>query len=70
MPLILIVDDDPDMAELLGHMLDILSLEHHYVSTGEEALEIDDISFDSDAFSTSWDDELADGIVELQPAGQ
>jgi len=39
MPLILIVDDDPDMAELLGHMTDILSYEHQYVPTGAEALE-------------------------------
>jgi len=35
---ILIVDDDPDMAELLGHMADILGFEHEYVPTGEEAL--------------------------------
>jgi DNA-binding response OmpR family regulator len=35
---ILIVDDDPDMAELLGHMSDILGYAHHYVSTGEAAL--------------------------------
>ncbi len=39
MPRILIVDDDPDMAELLGHMVDILGHEHHYVSTGEAAIE-------------------------------
>src|SRR5574341_964890 len=39
MPLILIVDDDPDMAELLGHMTDILGYEHQYVPTGAEALE-------------------------------
>jgi DNA-binding response OmpR family regulator len=39
MPRILIVDDDPDMAELLGNMADILRLEHHYVPTGDEALE-------------------------------
>ncbi len=38
MPRILIVDDDPDMAELLGHMTDILGYEHHYVATGEGAL--------------------------------
>ena len=37
---ILIVDDDPDMAELLGHMCDILGHEHTFVQTGEEALEI------------------------------
>jgi CheY-like chemotaxis protein len=36
---ILIVDDDPDMAELLGHMTDILGYEHRFVRTGEEALE-------------------------------
>jgi DNA-binding response OmpR family regulator len=36
---ILIVDDDPDMAELLGNMADILGLKHHYVPTGDEALE-------------------------------
>lgn len=39
MPRILIVDDDPDMAELLGHMTDILGYEHQYVPTGAEALE-------------------------------
>ncbi len=37
---ILIVDDDPDMAELLGHMCDILHLEHEFVQTGQEALDI------------------------------
>ena len=37
---ILIVDDDPDMAELLGHMTDILGFEHQYVPTGEEALKL------------------------------
>jgi two-component system OmpR family response regulator len=36
---ILIVDDDPDMAELLGHMTDILGYEHRFVRTGAEALE-------------------------------
>lgn len=36
---VLIVDDDPDMAELLGHMTDILGYEHVYVATGEGALE-------------------------------
>jgi len=36
---ILIVDDDPDMAELLGHMTDILGFAHEYVETGEQALE-------------------------------
>ncbi|MGH2521671.1 MAG: response regulator [Anaerolineales bacterium] len=35
---LLIVDDDPDMAELLGHMSEILGFEHDYVRTGEEAL--------------------------------
>ena len=35
---ILIVDDDPDMAELLGHMSDILGYEHRFVRTGAEAL--------------------------------
>ena len=35
---ILIVDDDPDMAELLGHMADLLNVEHQYVPTGEQAL--------------------------------
>lgn len=38
MTLILIVDDDPDMAELLGHMVDILGFEHTFVETGEKAL--------------------------------
>ncbi len=37
---ILIVDDDPDMAELLGHMCDILGHEHQFVQTGAEAIEI------------------------------
>lgn len=37
---ILIVDDDPDMAELLGHMCDILGLDHQFVQTGKEAIEI------------------------------
>lgn len=36
---ILIVDDDPDMAELLGHMADILNYEHRFVRTGAEALQ-------------------------------
>jgi two-component system, OmpR family, response regulator len=35
---ILIVDDDPDMAELLGHMTDILGYKHRFVRTGPEAL--------------------------------
>ena len=35
---VLIVDDDPDMAELLGHMTDILGFEHHFVQTGAEAI--------------------------------
>lgn len=38
-PSLLIIDDDPDMAELLGHMADILGYEHRFVSTGAEALE-------------------------------
>lgn len=38
MPRILIVDDDPDMAELLGHMTDILGYEHEYAPNGEQAL--------------------------------
>ena len=38
MTAILIVDDDPDMAELLGHMTDILGYEHRFVRTGAEAL--------------------------------
>ena len=38
MPRILIVDDDPDMAELLGHMTDILGFEHEYVPTGQGAI--------------------------------
>ena len=40
MAYILIVDDDPDMAELLGHMTDILGYEHQYVATGAEAIAI------------------------------
>ncbi len=36
---ILIVDDDPDMAELLGHMIDILGYTHEYASTGEGAIQ-------------------------------
>src|SRR5512141_3040734 len=36
---ILIVDDDPDMAELLGHMADILGYEHTFVRTAAEAIE-------------------------------
>src|SRR5687767_3977059 len=35
---VLIVDDDPDMAELLGHMTDILGFEHLFVQTGTEAI--------------------------------
>src|SRR5260221_10991954 len=38
MTAILIVDDDPDMAELLGHMTDILGYAHRFVRTGAEAL--------------------------------
>jgi DNA-binding response OmpR family regulator len=40
MPRILIVDDDPDMAELLGHMSDILGFDHLYVPTGDEAVDL------------------------------
>jgi CheY-like chemotaxis protein len=36
---ILIVDDDPDMAELLGHMTDLLGYEHTFVRTAAEAVE-------------------------------
>ena len=36
---ILLVDDDPDMAELLGHMVDILGYEHEFVRTGMEAID-------------------------------
>lgn len=36
---ILVIDDDPDMAELLGHMSDILGFTHRHVQTGEAALE-------------------------------
>jgi two-component system, OmpR family, response regulator len=39
MTAILIVDDDPDMAELLGHMIDILGYEHRFVRTPTEAIE-------------------------------
>ncbi len=35
---ILLVDDDPDMAELLGHMVDIMGYDHRFVRTGPEAL--------------------------------
>ena len=38
MTFILLVDDDPDMAELLGHMTDILGYEHQFVRTGVEAV--------------------------------
>jgi CheY-like chemotaxis protein len=38
MTYILLIDDDPDMAELLGHMTDILGFEHHFVRTGVEAV--------------------------------
>jgi DNA-binding response OmpR family regulator len=40
MPTILIVDDDPDMAELLSHMCDVLGYQHLYAQTGEAALDI------------------------------
>ena len=39
MTAILIVDDDPDMAELLGHMIDILGYEHRFVRTADEAMQ-------------------------------
>jgi two-component system OmpR family response regulator len=35
---ILLVDDDPDMAELLGCMVDILGYEHQFVRTAYEAV--------------------------------
>jgi CheY-like chemotaxis protein len=38
MTFVLLVDDDPDMAELLGHMTDILGYEHQFVRTGAEAV--------------------------------
>jgi two-component system OmpR family response regulator len=38
MTFILLVDDDPDMAELLGHMTDILGYEHQFVRTAAEAV--------------------------------
>ena len=38
MTFILLIDDDPDMAELLGHMTDILGFEHQFVRTGVEAV--------------------------------
>ncbi len=36
---VLIIDDDPDMAELLGHMIAILGYDHEYVPTGDAAVE-------------------------------
>ncbi len=36
---ILIIDDDPDMAELLGHMTDILGYTHEYMPNGVLAVE-------------------------------
>lgn len=39
MPHILIVDDDPDMAELLSHMLDLLGYGHAYAPTIQGAVE-------------------------------
>jgi CheY-like chemotaxis protein len=39
MNFILIVDDDPDMAELLGHMIDILGHQHRFVRTAAQALQ-------------------------------
>lgn len=38
MTFVLLVDDDPDMAELLGHMTDILGYDHTFVRTGAEAV--------------------------------
>lgn len=38
MTFVLLVDDDPDMAELLGHMTDILGYEHQFVRTAAEAV--------------------------------
>lgn len=38
MTFILLIDDDPDMAELLGHMTDILGFEHQFVRTGVKAV--------------------------------
>jgi len=35
---LLIVDDDPDMAELIGHMAEILGHEHRFVRSGVEAI--------------------------------
>ena len=40
MTTILLVDDDPDMAELLGHMCDILGFEHPYAATADEAMDL------------------------------
>jgi two-component system OmpR family response regulator len=40
MPRALIIDDDPDMAELLGHMLDLLEYEHDYAPNGVGALDV------------------------------
>jgi two-component system OmpR family response regulator len=40
MTTILLVDDDPDMAELLGHMCDILGFDHPYAATAEQAMEL------------------------------
>ncbi|MBL8092855.1 MAG: response regulator [Anaerolineales bacterium] len=39
MPRLLIIDDDPDMAELLGHMADVLGHEHEYVPNSTRAFE-------------------------------
>lgn len=39
MPRLLIIDDDPDMAELLGHMADVLGHEHEYVPNSARAFE-------------------------------
>jgi two-component system OmpR family response regulator len=36
---ILIIDDDPDMAELLGHMIELLGHTHQYTPTARGAVE-------------------------------
>jgi len=36
---LLIIDDDPDMAELLGHMADVLGHAHEYVPNSARAFE-------------------------------
>lgn len=39
MPRVLIVDDDPDMATMLGYMTDIIGFEHEYTPNGAQAVE-------------------------------